>query len=188
MKNKSMLPSFETPRLILREVTRDDIPSYQKNFSDYEVIRHLSTAVPWPFPENGVQDFLEKFIFSHQGQTDWLWGIFEKKNPDEVIGVVHLWREGRPENRGFWLAKAFWGKGYMTEAVEPVMEYAFNSLGFTKLVFANAIGNLRSRRIKEKTGARLIAAKPARFIDPEYTEQEVWELTKEEWAKQNKLK
>lgn len=175
------LPEFKTERLILRGVTQADIPFYQKYFSDYEVINHLSAAVPWPFPENGVQDFLDKFIFPHQGDTQWLWGIFEKQNPSELIGVVHLWREGRPENRGFWLGRPFWGKGYMTEAVEPVMNYAFNELGFEKLIFANAVGNEKSRRVKEKTGARLIDVRPAKFVNPKYTEHEIWELTKSEW-------
>ncbi|WP_374029373.1 GNAT family N-acetyltransferase [Bdellovibrio bacteriovorus] len=175
------IPTFETERLILREVRYEDIPSYEKYFIDYEVISHLSAAVPWPYPQNGVRQFLDEMIYPHQGVDQWLWGIFEKKNPQELIGTVHLWRQGRPEHRGFWLGKPFWGKGYMTEAVGPVMDYAFNELGFEKLVFANARGNQKSRRVKEKTGARLIGVKPTKFVSPEYTESEVWELTKSEW-------
>lgn len=170
--------------MILRGVTQADIPSYQKYFSDYEVINHLSASVPWPFPENSAQDFLDKFIFPYQGSTQWLWGIFEKQNPHKLIGAVHLWKEGRPENRGFWLGKPFWGKGYMTEAVKPVMDFAFNELGFEKLVFANAVGNTKSRRVKEKTGAKLIDVKPAKFVNPKYTEHEIWELNKSEWSAQ----
>ncbi len=181
MQSKRILPEFETERLILREVVPTDISSYEKYFVDYEVIGHLSSAVPWPYPKNGVGEFLEKFVFPTQGKTQWLWGIFEKSNPAELIGVVHLWREGRPENRGFWLGKPFWGKGYMTEAVNPVMNYAFNDLSFEKLVFANAVGNSKSRRVKEKTGAKLVDIKPAKFVNPSYTEHEIWELTKKEW-------
>ncbi|MBK8202512.1 MAG: GNAT family N-acetyltransferase [Bdellovibrionales bacterium] len=172
------LPTFKTERLVLKEVTTADLPSYEKYFVDYEVISHLSAAVPWPYPKNGVEEFLNKFIFPDQGKTQWLWGICEKERPDTLIGVVHLWREGRPENRGFWLGKPFWEKGYMTEAVAPVMDYAFNELGFEKLVFANAVGNEKSRRIKVKTGARLVGVKAAKFVDPKYTAHEVWELTK----------
>lgn len=179
----AQLPVFETDRLILRAVTIADVPSYQKHFNDYEVISHLSAAVPWPFPENGVHEFLSKSIFPYQGDTQWLWGIFEKTSPNELIGVVHLWRKDRPENRGFWLGRKFWGKGYMTEAVTPIMDHAFNKLGFEKLVFANAVGNIKSRRVKEKTGARLVEIKPAKFVNPSYTEHEIWELTKSEWVK-----
>jgi ribosomal-protein-alanine N-acetyltransferase len=181
------LPTFITDRLILRAVTKSDIPSYQKHFADYEVIQYLASHVPWPYPENGVAQFLENMIFPTQGESQWLWGLFEKEKPTELIGAVHLWRECKPENRGFWLGKKFWGKGYMTEAVAPVMNYAFEELNFEKLIFANAVGNNKSRRIKEKTGARLLRVAPAKFVNPQYTEHEIWELTKEEWNSHRKL-
>lgn len=181
------IPSFETKRLMLREVKLEDELSYKKNFVDYEVIRHLSSAVPWPYPEDGIRDFILNFILPNQGKDRWMWGVFEIENPSELIGVVDLWRQGRPENRGFWLAKNHWGKGYMIEAVRPVMDYAFNELGFEKLVFANAVGNNASRRIKEKTGAKLIDVKPAKFVDPNYTEHEIWELTKDDWIAIRKM-
>ena len=175
------LPEFTTNRLVLRGVQISDSESYQKNFADYEVIQHLSHLVPWPYPENGVYEFLKNVILPEQGIVRWTWAIFLKEDKEEVIGVVDLWRKGCPENRGFWLAKKHWGNGYMTEAVEPVMDYAFRNLGFEKLVFANAVGNIRSRRIKEKTGAKLIEVRPAKFVNPKYTEHEIWELTKDNW-------
>jgi RimJ/RimL family protein N-acetyltransferase len=176
------LPVFQTKRLTLRGVTEADAPSWQKNFADYEVIRNLAHHVPWPYPENGVAEFLKTRVLPFQGKDKWVWGIFLKDNP-ELIGVVDLWREGHPENRGFWLARKHWGKGIMTEAVEPVMDYAFNELGFEKLVFANAVGNIGSHRVKEKTGAKLLRVEPAKFVDPKFTEHEIWELKKEDWLK-----
>jgi [ribosomal protein S5]-alanine N-acetyltransferase len=92
-----------------------------------------------------------------------------------------LWRKGKPENRGFWLGRKFQGRGIMTEACIPVNEYAFNHLCFEKLVFTNALGNIASRKVKEKTGCRFIETQPAKFVDPELTTQEVWELSKEDW-------
>lgn len=153
-----------------------------RHFVDYEVISHLSATVPWPYPKNGVREFLERFVFPRQGKDRWLWGMFLKTAPDELIGAVDLWREGTPENRGFWLSRKQWGKGLMTEAVVPVTAHAFNDLGFDMLVFTNAVGNTRSRRVKEKTGARLVRVAPAMFVNPDFTEQEVWELSLDEWA------
>ena len=182
----SLLPKFETKRLILRGVVESDAFYWQKHFDDYEVIRNLSAFVPWPYPKDGVLSFLKSSILPHQGIDRWVWGIFLKEAPDELIGVVDLWREGKPENRGFWLSRKHWGQGLMTEAVEPVMAYAFDKLGFNVLVFANALGNIGSRRIKEKTGARLLRLEPAKFVDPKFTEHEIWELRKEDWKSRNK--
>ncbi|MFO7539871.1 MAG: GNAT family N-acetyltransferase [Chloroflexota bacterium] len=178
---KSGIPTFTTKRLSLRPVNKADIPAYTRYFVDYEVIRHLSAAVPWPYPENGVADYILNRLLPQQGHDRWAWAITLQPNPAKLIGLVDLWRPGTPENRGFWLGRPFWGQGIMTEAVTPVVDYAFDQLGFEKLVFSNARGNIASRRVKEKTGARFIGIQPAAFVDPQYTERELWELTKEMW-------
>jgi ribosomal-protein-alanine N-acetyltransferase len=178
----SKIPTFNTSRLILRELIEDDAPSFERHFVDYNVIRTLTTLVPWPYPAGGVLEFIRTQILPRQGIDRWVRGIAIKESPSEVIGVVDLWRVGTPENRGFWLGHKFWGKGFMTEAVFPVMDYAFDELGFEKLVFTNAVGNDRSGRVKEKTGARLIGRDPARFVDPALTENEIYELSKAEWG------
>ena len=178
-------PTFTTERLILQEVTAEDIPAYQKHFVDYEVIRHLAATAPWPYPDDGVATFLSEFIFPNQGNNRWMWGIFLKTNPEELIGAIELWRPGKPENRGFWLGREYWNQGIMSEAVLPILDYAFTELGFEKLVFSNARGNLKSRRIKEKTGAKFLRTAPAEFVDKAYDEQELWELTREDWQKQS---
>lgn len=176
------IPTFHTPRLTLREIVKTDTIAYEKYFIDYNVIRTLTWLVPWPYPEGGVLEHLENQVFPKQGKDKWVWAITLKENPAELIGVVDLWREGKPENRGFWLGHKFWGKGYMTESVKPVMDYAFDQLGFEKLIFTNAVGNSRSRRVKEKTGATFIGTAPAKFVDPALTEHEIYELTKTDWA------
>lgn len=177
------LPILSTDRLILKAVTIQDLPAYKKHFVDYKVIQFLSSNVPWPYPEDGVEYFLNNLIFPRQGKDRWCFGIFLKTNPDELIGCVDLWREPVPENRGFWLGKKFWGQGIMTEAVKPIMDYAFDHLGFEKLYFTNAVGNNASRRVKEKSGATYVETRPAKFVSPEFTETELWELTKENWKK-----
>lgn len=177
------MQEFRTERLWLRGVQESDAAAYEKHFVDYEVIQNLAHGVPWPYPKGEILTYIQTRILPHQGNNKWTWGIFLQTNPAELIGVVDLWRPGHPENRGFWLGKKFWGQGIMTEAVKPVMDYAFRDLGFEKLVFANAVGNIKSRRVKEKTGCRLVAVEPAAFVNPKFTEHEIWELTKEDWLK-----
>ena len=176
-----ILPEFITDRLCVRGITLDDAASYEHNFVDYEVIRHLSHLVPWPYPAGGVYSFLQTLILPEQRINRWMWVLTLKEKREDVIGGLELWRDGKPENRGFWLAKPYWGQGLMTEAVVPITDYAFHHLDFEKLVFSNAVGNIRSRRIKEKTGARLVDIRPGQFVDPSLIEREIWELTKTEW-------
>jgi len=164
-------------------VTPEDHPSYQKNFNNYEVIRYLATFVPWPYPENGVEEYYYKALLPKQGNDYWHWGIFLKEEPAETIGAIDLWRNSKVDNRGFWLSQKNWGKGIMTEVATRINDYAFQELGFDVLYFGNAVTNIGSRRIKEKTGATFIGTRPFKFIDPDINESEMWELTKEAWLK-----
>lgn len=175
-------PTLSTPRLWLRPVTEDDVAAHERRFVDWEVIRHLNDSVPWPYPEGGVRDFIRGYIAPGQGRGLWAWGLHLKdRSADGLIGVVELRREAKPDNRGFWLGRDFWGRGYMTEAVTRINDFAFDELGFETLIFSNALGNDRSRAVKTRTGARLIGEQPARFVDPAYTRQEVWRLDAADW-------
>ena len=186
---KFEVPTFTTDRLILRGLQSSDGDSYHCHFVDYEVISQLSSAVPWPYPADGVSSYLNLVVLPEQGISRWDWALLLKSNPNEVIGSIGLWRTGLPEHRGFWLGKAFWGMGLMTEAVRPVNDYAFEVLMFETLVLSNALGNVRSRRIKEKTGARLVGVRPAKFVNTSIAEAETWELTSQAWRdfKQSEL-
>ena len=176
------IQSLTTKRLILRGIQLSDAPSYARHFADYEVIRTLSGTVPWPYPEKGVEDFIEQVLLPNQGKEFWAWGLFLKTSPDEMIGGLTLRIGGPKGNRGFWLGRKFWGRGLMSEAAEVTLDYAFEELGFEILNFQNAVGNTASRKIKEATGAKLVGIKPGKYGDPVLTQSEYWELSKEAWV------
>jgi [ribosomal protein S5]-alanine N-acetyltransferase len=174
------VPTLETEQLWLRSVSDLDIPALERHFVDYEVVRFLSRRVPWPYPEGGVRAHLGRLAATPKGAR-FSWGIFHKEAPLECIGSIDLFQPGIPHHRGFWLGRNFWGRGYMSEAAAAVTDYAFTELGFAELVLANAAGNQRSRRIKEKSGARLLGLTPGEYVDPSLTQQEQWSLTREAW-------
>jgi ribosomal-protein-alanine N-acetyltransferase len=177
------VPTLHTARLVIRPLRESDVPAIQRNFQDYETVRFLAAAVPWPYPQDGASTWFKNIVQPGQGTANWSWAICHKETPDQLIGVLELFREGRPSHRGFWLDRRFWGNGYMHEAVEVVNDYAFDVLGYERLMLDNAVGNTRSSRIKEKTGARFIEIAEAKFVDPSVTKIERWELTKEAWHK-----
>jgi hypothetical protein len=63
----SAILTFTTGRLILRPVTLADAPAWTRHFVDYAVISQLSAQVPWPYPANGVHDYLKNMILPQQG-------------------------------------------------------------------------------------------------------------------------
>lgn len=179
----SGLPTFRTDRLVLSEITLADVPEYEKHFIDYDVVKFLVHTIPWPYPEGGVEEYLKKDLLPKQGKENWAWKIAESGKSDELIGLVQVMLKEGEYTRGFWLGKQFWHKGYMTEALVPVMNYCFDELGVEKFKLDNAVGNTASRKIKERTGASFLGTEPARFVDPSCTMQDKWELTKEVWRR-----
>jgi|SRR6516164_8465810 ribosomal-protein-alanine N-acetyltransferase len=175
------LPTFETTRLILRDIIERDAPAYERHFIDYEVIGTMSHLVPWPYPKNGVLEYIRNIVIPNQSVDQWFWGICLKAAPEELIGAIWLKRKGTPSNRGFWLGKKFWRQGIMTDAAKPVTDYAFDVLRLDKLALANAVGNPASRRIKERSGAVFVRREPATYVNPGYRGREVWELSKACW-------
>lgn len=174
-------PTFHTARLVVRPLRESDLPALQRNFEDYETVRFLAAVVPWPYPKDGAITWHKDIMQPGQGTQKWTWAICQKEAPDDLIGVIEIFRDACPSNRGFWLDRRFWGKGYMQETVEVINDFAFDTLGFERLLLDNAVGNTRSARIKEKSGARLIEVTDAKFVDPSITRIERWELTKAMW-------
>lgn len=175
------IPRFETSRLILKEIALEDAPAYQKHFNNYEIIGHLARHVPWPYPENGAYEFIKNIMLPRLGNNNWMWGLFLKENSDELIGAIDLYKTSALDNRGFWLSKEYWGQGLIVEALKPITDFAFNELGFEELKLSNALGNVNSRKIKEKQGAKFLGVREAQFVNPNYTQSEDWILTKKDW-------
>lgn len=109
------------------------------------------------------------------------WVITEKEGVNEAIGLIDF-RLSRNNlgNRGFWLAQEFQGRGYMSEAVDAINDFIFNAIKIESYQVCNALTNVGSRRVKEKTGAVFIGYDDLMHHNGE-TKTEIWEVTKESW-------
>ncbi len=79
------------------------------------------------------------------------------KDTKQLIGSVGIIPDPKRENPqvrmlGYWLDESYWGKGYMTEAVQAVLNYGFNELQLS-LITANCYPhNKRSQQVLERNG------------------------------------
>lgn len=120
-----------------------------------------------------------------QRGDDLVWCITLKEDDlGQAVGIIHyrLKPKENQENRGFWLAEPYHGKGMMTEAIIATQDFVFFELNLKSFKARNAISNIGSRRVKEKTGAKLIGTedKPCGHVEGP---TQVWEVTRENWAK-----
>src|SRR5437016_4619524 len=153
------IPAVElhTPRLLLRPLQLSDAQQTQLLFPHWEIVKHLNAIVPWPYPADGALTFIRDVALPAIARGDeWTWTLRLKSRPAELIGCINLRRSG-DENRGFWLARPWHGRGLMTEAADAVTDFWFDALRCPVLRVGKAIANAASRRISEKQGMRLVA-------------------------------
>ena len=175
--------TLTTDRLILRPVRQSDSPAIQRHFGRWEIIQHLSAQVPWPYPEDGAEVFLREVVLPAMAAgTTMVWVLVPREGPDEAIGLIEYRCDPtESDDRGFWLATEYQGRGLMTEAIIAFQDHVFFDLGVEQLVVHNAVVNKPSHRIKEKTGAVYVG----QVQIPHHhggSEAERWVVTRERWT------
>jgi RimJ/RimL family protein N-acetyltransferase len=175
-------PIFETNRLILRPLAHTDAPRIQEQFSDYDTVRYMSASIPWPYPAGGATHFVRLMLEKVEKSHDHYWAVTLRSAGDNLlIGGIGLMPSSENYNRGFWMAREYQGKGMMKEAVVPVTDFAFRELGMECLVLNNAEPNFASHRLKELSGAKIIAVREnIRYVSGSFRAIR-WRLTRQDW-------
>ena len=176
-------PTIQTQRLILRPLALSDAPAIQRHFNNWNIVQNLPTVVPWPYPDDAAEPFIRQQLEKiAAGEEDYQWVLALKSGDGEAIGNIRFTPSpDQPNgNRGFWLAEPYWNGGLMTEAIAAVNDFAFRTLGVESFYVSNAVSNVASRRVKQKTGAEFVG-----YIElPHHngqTKSERWRVTRESW-------
>ena len=175
-----LLPTLETPHLLLRPLELADTEQAQILFPHWEIVRYLDKIVPWPYPPDGALTWYRDFVLpAVERGEEWNWTLRLKTSPSQMIGNINL-RRRENNNRGFWMGLPWQRQGFMTEACEAVTDYWFDVLKFPVLRAPKAVVNIGSRRISEKTGMRIVATEEREYVSGRFP-TEIWEITANEW-------
>jgi len=144
-------PVLQTERLTLRLLTLKDAPAVYQHFSDPEVTKFMDIN-----PCKDVKE-AEKSIAEHLEDPGCRWGIFTREVLIGTIGFHCLRDEGSRflVEIGYDLSTPYWGKGYMTEALEKVLEFGFSEMGADVIDATVEQENERSIYLLNKLGFRL---------------------------------
>ena len=145
---------IETPRLFLRPWRESDLA----DLYEYASVPGVGEMAGWCHHKSMEEShtILQMFIrekktlaivWRESGKVIGSLGL-EKMDPDPEAGQ----KVGR--EIGYVLSKDYWGRGLMPEAVNALIRYCFDILGFDYLTCAHFHRNDRSRRVIEKTGFR----------------------------------
>src|ERR671911_3093104 len=126
---------LESERLILRRFRDSDLAPFVAYRNDPEVARYQS----WDsFDEREARAFIREMASGQPGVPgDWFQFAVESKEAGELVGDCALQVDGQEPYRaevGFTLAREHQGKGFASEAVARLLDYAFGVLGLHRVV------------------------------------------------------
>ena len=133
--------------IILRRAKIEDAQMVLDKGTDEEVLRYIG----WP----GVQTIEEArqsiydFFWSRPG----IWAIEDKKS-GRCMGdiIIILNHEHDRAMMAYSLAREFWGRGIMTQALAAVIDLCFEKLELNRVEAMYFVGNEGSGRVMEKNG------------------------------------
>lgn len=145
-------PVLETDRLILRPFRKEDATAVFECWeSDPEVAKYMF----WTSHNdiNKTRAWLE-FEIGQIKKNDWYRFALVLKESNELIGTALIYYEEEVEcwEIGYNLGKMYWGKGYTTEAMKRVIEFAKEELDIMELVGRYAKENPASGNVMKKLG------------------------------------
>lgn len=179
------LPIITTPRIVLRWISEDDIDSLYEIFSDPQVMRYWST-VPLPNRESAAE-LQREIAEGNENEKMFKWGV-ALRDSDTVIGTTTLFNlsldNGRAE-LGYAMSRAYWGKGYMNEALKALVSHAFEVMGLRRLEADVDPRNATSIRTLERLGFQREGFLRERWhVNGEIQDALFYGLLRHEWVRE----
>lgn len=152
MKN---FPKLETQRLILDKLKLEDAALITSYMSEKEMSEHTLT-IPNPYLEKHAIGWIENSYMKFEKGTAFVFGI-RIKETNTLVGAIdfNIDQHNQRAVFGYWIAKDFWNKGYMTEALKAVISFGFNDLKLNKIFANHLVENIASGLVMQKAGMKL---------------------------------
>ena len=186
-RRDEILPVLATARLVLRAPRRGDVKAIATLVNDRRIAANTA-RIPHPYAIEDAEQFIAA-VNKREGEA-----CFVITLDGAPIGICSVdLREDGPE-LGYWLGVAYWGHGFVTEAVRALIDYAFGDLEHDTLISGARVNNPASRRVLEKCGfqwtgvqlSRIRAINSAAPIDRFRLDRGLWASLKS-WGHANRV-
>ena len=180
---------FETERLILRDYCENDFEAFYRLKSDSETMYYLKDLLLHSV-EEAKADFASVISDMSSPNRKFYFLHIELKDSHEQVGsigytVLDDTPVGKIVHLGYFSYPKFWGKGYMSEALKKILEFAFSQNDVYRVTTGCLAENKGSERVMQKSGM----IKEAEHKDYEWHDGKMkprleYRLLRSEWKKQ----
>lgn len=144
---------LETPRLVLRELTTNDLDFLAAMLADDEVMRFYPQRYSRADAETWLQRQQDRY--ARDGHGGWLALAKATNHPVGQVGLVRQLIEGVVMSEiGYLIHRPFWRQGFAYEAAKAVRDQAFRERGERFVVAQIRPINIPSQGVARKLGMR----------------------------------
>ena len=183
--------SLKSERLVMRNYKESDLPDYHKLISDKENMRYL-IGLTTDSVEQSRESMNDAVNVNAIGKSRRF--CIALKESDKLIGAVGYEVSATTpvgkiaDPMGWFLLPEHQNKGYMTEAVKKVLEFAFLQDNCVRVVTACFKDNIPTRRVMDKAGFRKEAEKPnSMWLDGQMRDRLEYALNKDEYTRNQRI-
>ena len=179
--------TLESERLILRNYRASDLSDYHKMISDKE---HMYYTIPFGVITNTIEESkksMDNAIEFNAKKKGYRFGIALKET-DNIIGAVGydvpiITPAGKiADPIGWFIMSEHQNKGYMTEAIKRVLEFAFMQDNCVRVVTACFKENIPTQKVMAKVGFRKEAEKlKAMWLDGQMRDRLEFAINRDEY-------
>src|SRR4029079_15059937 len=118
------IPVLETKRLVRRAPRLEDAKAVAVLANDRRIAENTA-RIPHPYKLSDAESFIGG---ANNGNGEAVFLITARDGTGTLLGAcgVSTLDDRQPE-LGYWLGVPYWGKGYATEALHALIEYAFGA-------------------------------------------------------------
>jgi len=149
--HKNSMIVIETPRLILRHLTLDDVGDLAAIYADPVVMKYFPSLQT----HEETKAKLEQTIDIYQQHGFGLWATIYKSDRKLIgrCGLILQLINGQQEIEiGYLIAKEYWHQGLATEAAKAIKDYGFEKIGTNRLISLISPENIASQKVALKVG------------------------------------
>ena len=183
----SVFPTLTSPRLVLREIISTDAPGIFAIRGDFEVTR-LNIGAAYPDLAR-AEELIAGMTGKYHEQKELRWGITlkpEAGGEGTVIGMCgfNYWnRTDRRGSIGFDLARAYWRRGIMREALEAILDFGFSRMDLNRIEADASTENTASIALLERLGfQREGTQRDQYFEEGAFHDLALFALLRREWS------
>jgi len=182
-----MIELLETERLIIREYKDSDLPEYHKLLSNKKNMHFLDDITTNSLEESQVS-LTNAIKMNSSCKARRLCITLKERSDDRLIGSVgYEIAETTPLGKiadpmGWFIMPEFQNNGYVTEAVNRVLEFAFLQDDCVRVVTGCYKDNVPTQKVMDKTGFRKEGERiESQYHDGKMKDRLEYAINKDEW-------